>query len=179
MVFLKCGKDVWISRKASIYVPSKIQIGNHVRIDDFCILSGKINLGDYIHISANTAIFSGEEKIEIQDFSTISGRCNLYGKSDDYSGEYLANPMVPGQYTNIIDKGIICEKYTIIGCGSTILPGVLIAEGTAIGAMSLVRESTEPWTIYAGIPLRKLKKRRCEAKKYAHLVSIEEEKTSI
>ncbi|MBT3210423.1 MAG: acyltransferase, partial [Planctomycetaceae bacterium] len=48
------GKDVKISRKASIYNPGQISIGNHVRIDDFCVLSageGGIEIGDYVHIA--------------------------------------------------------------------------------------------------------------------------------
>lgn len=40
--FKSCGKNVLISRKASIYSPAKIEIGDNVRIDDFCILSGVI-----------------------------------------------------------------------------------------------------------------------------------------
>ncbi|EAO54015.1 O-acetyltransferase (cell wall biosynthesis) [Bacillus thuringiensis serovar israelensis ATCC 35646] len=50
--FLSVGKNVLISKKASIYNPGAISIGNHVRIDDFCILSGKITIGSYSHISA-------------------------------------------------------------------------------------------------------------------------------
>ena len=46
------GKNVLISRKCSIYSAESISIGNHVRIDDFCILSGEITIGDYCHISA-------------------------------------------------------------------------------------------------------------------------------
>ena len=40
--FKRIGENVLISRKASIYQPELIEIGNNVRIDDFCILSGNI-----------------------------------------------------------------------------------------------------------------------------------------
>lgn len=33
-------------------------------------------------------------------------------------------------------------------------------EGTSIGANSLVLKSTEPWGIYAGSPIKKLKNRK-------------------
>ncbi len=33
--FLSVGKNVLISKKASIYNPGVISVGNHVRIDDF------------------------------------------------------------------------------------------------------------------------------------------------
>ena len=39
------------------------------------------------------------------------------------------------------------------------MPGVKLAEGTSIGAMSLVRKSTEPWTTYLGNPAKRLKNR--------------------
>jgi hypothetical protein len=67
------GKNVLISRKASIYSPELITLGNSVRIDDFCILSGNISLGSYIHISAYSALF-GKYGIKMNDFSGLSPR---------------------------------------------------------------------------------------------------------
>ena len=55
--FKAIGTNVFISRKVSIYSPQSISIGNNVRVDDFCILSGNITLGSYIHISAYTALY--------------------------------------------------------------------------------------------------------------------------
>ena len=40
-----------------------------------------------------------------------------------------------------------------------IFPGVEIAEGCAIGALSIVNKSTEPWGIYFGTPVRRIKNR--------------------
>jgi len=54
--FLKYGTNVLVSRKASIYNPEQIVLGDNIRIDDFCILSGNIKLGSYIHISAYTCL---------------------------------------------------------------------------------------------------------------------------
>lgn len=153
------GTNVLISRKASIYGGSHISIGSNVRIDDFCILSGKITIGSYIHISAYTGIFAGDSGVTIHDYTTISGRCNIYGKTDDYSGEAMTNPMVPEAYIQVTDAPVIFEKHSIIGCGSTILPGVTIAEGTSVGCMSLVKKNTKPWIMYAGIPAKELRKR--------------------
>ena len=46
------GSNVLISRFASIYSPQNISIGNNVGIDDFCIRSGNISIGNCCHISA-------------------------------------------------------------------------------------------------------------------------------
>lgn len=57
--FKAVGHDVQISRKASFYGAGNMVIGNHVRIDDFCILSGNITLENFIHIAAGTLVFAG------------------------------------------------------------------------------------------------------------------------
>lgn len=172
--FLAVGEDVLISRKASIYSAGKITIGNHVRIDDFCILSGKITMGSYIHISAYTGIWAGESGVLLEDFVTISGRCNIYGKTDDYSGMAMTNPMVPEEFVNIMDEPVVFGKFSIIGCASTILPGVEIAVGTAVGSMSLVKKNTLPWMIYAGIPVNALRKRERKIEEMGQLFCFKE-----
>lgn len=160
--FKSIGKDVSISRKASIYGAENICIGSNVRIDDFCVLSGKITVGDYVHIAAYSALFAGNAGIELKDFSNISSRVCIYAVSDDYSGETMTNPMIPEKYKNVTEQKVVLEKHTIIGSGTTILPGVSICEGTAVGAMSMIKESTQPWGIYAGIPAKLIKERKRE-----------------
>ena len=56
--FRHIGNGVCISRKASIYGAQNISLGDHVRIDDFCILSGRIEIGSYVHVAAATAFSS-------------------------------------------------------------------------------------------------------------------------
>ena len=153
------GKNVLISKKVSIYGAEKISIGNHVRIDDFCVLSGKLNIHDYIHISAFCGLFSGDAGIELENYTTISSRCMIYAISDDYSGNAMTNPMIPERYRNVTCKEVIVRSHSIVGTSSVILPGVILAEGTAVGAMSLVNQSTQSWGIYAGIPVERIKER--------------------
>ena len=57
------GENVLISRKASIYGAGNISLGSNVRIDDFCLLSGKISLGNYVHIAVGSMLFAGSEGI--------------------------------------------------------------------------------------------------------------------
>ena len=56
----RIGRNVLISRKASIYGSENIEIGENVRIDDFCILSGKIKLGNNVHIASGTYLWGGQ-----------------------------------------------------------------------------------------------------------------------
>jgi galactoside O-acetyltransferase len=158
------GQDVKISEWARLYNPANIIIGNNVRIDDFCILSagdGGIELGSHIHIGAYSSII-GNELIVISDYCGLSSRVSIYSSSDDYSGQYLTNPVVPGYLTNVKHAPVQIAPHCIIGCGSVILPGVMIQKGVAVGALSLVRSQLEEFNIYSGNPLRKISARSRE-----------------
>lgn len=160
------GKNVRLSRKTSLYGISNISIGDNVRIDDFCILSGKINIGNYVHINPYTGIYAGTSGVYIEDFCNFSSRITIYAVADDYSGEYMTSPLLPKECTNIQTAPVYIRKHVIIGTACNILPGVEIAEGCAIGAMSLIKHNTEPWGIYAGIPCKRIKERSRNLLKY-------------
>lgn len=157
--FKSIGENVLISKKASIYSPEKIEIGNNVRIDDFCVLSGKIKLENYIHLAVCSSLFGSETGIVMDDFTTLSSKVSIYAISDDYSGESLTNPMIPDKYKKL-DKGpVTLKKHVIIGSGTVILPNTIIAEGTAVGALSLVNKNLDEWSIYVGNPIKRIKNR--------------------
>lgn len=160
--FKSVGKNVQISKNCTMYTTENISVGNHVRIDDFCVLSGGqkgIDIGSYVHIAVYCAIY-GNAGVTIKDFCGISSRSVLYSVNDDYSGISLTGPTVPGKYLNIIKGQVILNKHVVIGTNSTILPQVNVGEGSAVGAYSLVDKDLEPWGIYVGVPVKKLKDRK-------------------
>jgi galactoside O-acetyltransferase len=157
--FQSFGKDVLISRKASIYGAQNMIIGNHVRIDDFCILSGKITIGNHVHIAAYVGLFAGSAGIVAEDFVGISSRTAVYATSDDYSGSAMTNPTIPDEYRNVVGEQVTFGKHSLIGTGCTVLPGACIGEGTSVGSMSLVSKPLAPWGIYVGIPCKLVKER--------------------
>jgi len=154
------GKNVMVHENINIHGIENISIGNNVRIDPYTslIATGLITIGSYIHIGSYCYL-SGGESIVMEDFSGLSQGVKLYTRSDDYSGEYLTNPTVPSQYTNIEKGAITLRKHVIVGSGSVILPGVTVGEGSAVGALSLVNKSLPEWGIFTGVPARKLKDR--------------------
>lgn len=159
--FCKIGDDVLLSRKASIYGASRISLGNHVRIDDFCVFSageGGISIGNYVHIAVYTSLIGGGA-IQINDFANISSRVSIYSSNDDYSGQFMTNPVVPSMYTNVTKADVVIGRHVIIGSGSIVLPGVIAHEGAAIGALSLVKNDCDSFYIYSGSPAKKLKRR--------------------
>ncbi|WP_085298073.1 acyltransferase [Cognaticolwellia mytili] len=159
--FAAVGSNVCISRKASFYGASRISIGNNVRIDDFCVLSageGGITIGNYIHIAVYSSLI-GAANISLGDYCNISSRVAIYSSSDDYSGNYMTNPMVDSAYTNVLSKPVVIKEHVIIGANSVVLPSVTIGLGVAVGALSLVSHSLAEWGIYAGQPAKFIKQR--------------------
>lgn len=153
------GRNVKISRKASLYNTEEIEIGDFCRIDDFCVISGKITLGRYIHITPMCLVAGGSPGLTVCDFSTFAYGVKIFTQSDDYSGETMCNSLIPKKYKNEVLRPIKVGRQVIIGAGATIMPGADIAEGCAIGSMSLILNPTEPWGIYAGVPARRIKDR--------------------
>lgn len=157
------GESVFIGRHAALYTPECLILGNHVRIDDFTVISGTVQLGSYIHISHFCGLYGGEEGIVMEDFSGLSAKCSVYAVSDDYTGSSMTNPMVTAKYKPAaIQKKVILRKHAIVGCNSVVLPGAEIGEGTAVGSLSLITHSLEPWSVYTGIPAKKKSERKKE-----------------
>ncbi|MDW2958469.1 MAG: acyltransferase [Alphaproteobacteria bacterium] len=152
------GQNVKISKKCSIYGAKNISVGNNVRIDDFSILSGNIEIGDFVHISAYVALY-GRGGIKIGNFCGISPRSTLFSASDDFSGEYMISPMVPDELTNLDVRPIVLNDYVQLGTSTTVMPGVNFGQGSVTGACSLVLKDTKPWTINIGIPCKFYKER--------------------
>jgi galactoside O-acetyltransferase/dTDP-4-amino-4,6-dideoxygalactose transaminase len=157
--FKSIGSNVKISSYSRFYNPSKISIGNNSRIDDYCVISDNVVIGNNVHITVNCSIAAPIATVTIADFVGIAAGSRIFSSSDDYSGLSLTNATIPKKFTNVKHAEVIISKHVIIGAGSTVFPGVEIMEGCAIGAMSLVNKSTEPWGVYVGIPAKKLKAR--------------------
>ena len=158
--FASIGRDVKISDRASIYGAEEMSIGDYSRIDDFCVVSGKVFIGRNVYIGPFGLIAGGIPGIVFEDFSTLAYGVQVFTQSDDYSGMTLTNPTVPRRFKSEIMKPIRICRHSIIGAGTIITPGVTLAEGTSVGTASMLLTSTEPWSIYVGSPAKKLKDRK-------------------
>ncbi len=157
--FKYIGVNVKLSSLASFDKPHLMSIGDNSRVDDFCALSGWVTIGRNVHIAVMNSIVASEQEIEIQDFAGLAFGCRLFSSSDDYSGESMTNPTVPREFKRISHGKIRIGRHVILGTNSIVFPNVNIGEGCAIGANSLVNKSTEPWGIYMGSPVRRIKNR--------------------
>jgi acetyltransferase-like isoleucine patch superfamily enzyme len=162
MGFGRVGTNVQIAKKCTVVGLKNIEIGSNVRIDDFTTIiatgSALLKIGSYVHI-AGYCLLSANHGLTIGDFAGLSHGVKIYSGSDDYSGEYLTNPMVPNEFKRIESGLVSIGRHVIVGSGSVVLPKVQVGEGAAIGALSLVNKSLDGWAVYFGTPARKLKAR--------------------
>ena len=157
--FKKLGNNVLISKAATLYKTEQMSFANDSRIDDFCALSGEVIIGSNVHITVHCSITASLSPIVIEDFVGIAANCHIFSSMDDFLGIGLTNPTVPMEFRNVSHGPVKISKHTIIGVGSVIFPSVTVGEGCAIGAMSLVNKSIDPWGVYVGVPVIRIKDR--------------------
>jgi dTDP-4-amino-4,6-dideoxy-D-glucose acyltransferase len=162
MGFAGLGANLQISDRASFYGIARISLGDHVRIDDFCVISagaGGVVIGQHVHIAVYSALI-GAGRISLGDFANISSRVSVYSSSDDYSGASMTNPTVPDEYKLAHHADVAVGRHVVVGSGSVILPGVTLGDGVAVGALSLVKDHCTAFGIYAGNPARRIRERK-------------------
>lgn len=158
------GDDVIISRSAEITRPELCTLGNHVAIDSFFYCTTKLKIGDYVHISPHVAVIGGKDTgLFVGDFCFISVGAKMVCGSELFQGDGLIGPLIPDAYKDRQKlEPIYLNRFSGVCANSVVLPGVTLAEGSILGANSLLKTSTEPWTIYAGNPAQPIKIRKKE-----------------
>jgi acetyltransferase-like isoleucine patch superfamily enzyme len=138
--FTEVGSDIQISRKSSFYKISG-RIGDNVRIDDFCIFKGHIEIGSYVHVAAFCSVSGAYAKVVLEDFCTLSNRVSIFTGSDDYTADTLNNSQVPEEFTSVRKGAVTIGKAVLIGAHSVVLPGITVGDGGSVGAMAVVNRS--------------------------------------
>ena len=101
-------------------------------------------------------------KLTVGDHSNIQWGCFIDCRGGVVIGERVDITMgvrILSEYHDIDSsiystksKSVLLEDYAVIGSYSLILPGVRIAQGTVIGAGSVVAKSTKEYSLYVGNP---------------------------
>src|SRR5215471_4670124 len=151
MPFKSLGHDLMIHERVTLVGIENISIGSHVRIDPEVILlaTGPLTIGCYTHIAAGVFV-AAKAGFEMKNFANIAHGARIYTINDDYSGEHLMGPTIPEELLGLSSGPVVMQEHANIGAGAIVLPGVKMAEGSVLGALSLLGVSTEPWIIYGG-----------------------------
>jgi galactoside O-acetyltransferase len=137
--------------------PGAITIGANVRILRNVTIStaptGKVIIGDRVHIGEGTIIFS-HLSINIGN-DVIIGPQNVVIDSD-HRYQDLSIPM--NQQELSFEK-VIIEDDVWISSNCVITKGVTICKGAVIGAGAVVTRDIAPYSIAVGVPAKVIKKR--------------------
>jgi|LQYC01.1.fsa_nt_gi chloramphenicol O-acetyltransferase type B len=153
--FITHGEGIFIGRKVGMWAPHHIRLGNHVTISSEC------------HIAANCTI---------RDYAGLSSRVALLGRLDhDYKtvgvpfrfAQYVGSRNIKGTYLQEEDE-VTIEEDVWVGHQSIILTGVKVRRGTVVAAGSVVVHDTEPYSIVAGVPAKKVGMRFTEEQIAVH-----------
>jgi acetyltransferase-like isoleucine patch superfamily enzyme len=98
--------------------------------------------------------------IELEDFTGVSHGARLFSAADDMAGSHMTRPTVPNEFRLLHSAPIKVKRHAVVGTGAVVFPGVTIGEGAIVGALSFVREDVPDWSIYAGIPAKRLGTRK-------------------
>jgi acetyltransferase-like isoleucine patch superfamily enzyme len=155
---VRCGgDDIAVHFSTVIISPGNLRIGNHVRVDPFCVISatGSIVVGDHIHIGSHCSLI-GAGGLTLSDFSGLSHGARLFSASDDPLGPNLVGPSVPSALRHVRCAPVRLERHALVGANSVVLPGVTLHEGAVVGAASHMRKDAPAWTIWVGVPARRV-----------------------
>ncbi|MCM1139411.1 MAG: acyltransferase [Muribaculum sp.] len=129
------GSNVTIFENVYLKNPEKFTCGNNVSIHSMCYIeaSGNVTLGNDVSLAHGVSIMS---------------------ESHSYSDK-----VTPIKYQPMLMKHTILGNNVWVGAKSTILYGLTIADGSVIGANSVVTHNTEKDSINVGCPSKFIKKR--------------------
>ena len=155
------GSDVYIHKLVEIRNPGMITIGSHVAIDFGFFITTGANIGDYIHIGPYVSAIGGANAfLELESLCSVAAGVRFICLGDEHLGNGIVGALIPKEYQDRrIGGKIVVEKFAALGTNAIVMPGLIVSEGSVVGANSLLRENTEPWTIYAGSPAKPIGKR--------------------
>ena len=137
--------------KKNIFIGDNVTIGENVLFE--VIESGKLNIGDFVNFTRNIVICVNEN-IAIGNNVLVAENVSIR----DGEHQIRKQEKIWKQPNNT--KPVVIGNDVWIGAGTIVLQGSNIPDGVVVGAQSLVKnKQLEPFTVYAGNPLRKIKER--------------------
>lgn len=139
---------------------------DRVLLEDGVMLAprgGSVSIGDDVFIGPNVLIQSFE------NFSILIGSNVFIAKDTSILGSnhVLSTPELG--YQGEIGTDILIMDNVWIGAGVKVLPGVTIGESAVIAAGAVVTRNVDAFSIYAGVPAKKIKEYDLENKTWKTL----------
>lgn len=141
--FITHGEDIFIGPHVRLYAPHHIRLGSHIRIASYVHIEANCTIGDYSGLANRVALIGRLD----HDFKTV-------GVPYDF-GAYVGSSKMRGTRLQEEDE-VTIEEDVWVGHQSIILTGARIRRGTIVAAGSVIISDTEPYSIVAGVPAKKV-----------------------
>ena len=176
-----CGRGVVFGQHVVLRHPGKIRIGDHVVIDDNCLLDAKgdtnagIVIGSGVFIGRNTILSCKNGDIVVGDRANIGFNCEVFSASrvtlgpdallaaycyivgGDHDFSDTSKPVLAqGRHS----AGVSIGAGVWMGAGAKVLDGVTVGAHAIIGAQAVVREPVPEQAIAVGIPAKVIGRRQ-------------------
>ena len=126
-----------------------LRLGSGSAVHMGCFFTGRdIEIGNNSVVNRNCYL-DGRAGLRIGNNASISPECYLLSLDHDPQSPEFA--CVPGP--------VSVEDYVWLGARVMVLPGVRLARGSVVGAGAVVTKSSDPYTIVAGVPAKKISER--------------------
>jgi acetyltransferase-like isoleucine patch superfamily enzyme len=138
------GKNVYIGRFVYLWAKHNISVGDNFYIGKFSQIECDAEIGNNVIIGNQVGIVGKYD----HHYQQIGTPIRLASQIRDHDYSWKG-----------IDERIVIEDDVWIGFGSVILSGVRIGQGSVIAAGSVVTKDVQPFSIYAGVPAKKIRDR--------------------
>jgi acetyltransferase-like isoleucine patch superfamily enzyme len=157
-----------VSRNVRIRHPDDFAIGDYSIVDDFSYFSTRVRIGFCSHIASGCSVAGGPAYLfTLGDFCSLSSGVKIWCSSDDFVNDIVTIiPPGAGDVKQLVIAGDVSfANCTAVGSNSVVMPNNHNPEGTVIGAVSFAPAAFpfEPWSVYAGSPIRLVGRRNREA----------------
>lgn len=173
-LFSLCGSRPAIGKGVTIRVPTRIELGKRVLIDDYVTCdvrdSGELAIGDHVSVGRFSILAAKGGEIVLSEGVNIGSSCRIATQS----GIKIGARTLIGGYCYIgpgnhkagvegkprisrgmdIKGGVNIGSDVWVGARATILDGVTIGSGATIGAHSLVMEDVPEGATVGGSPAK-------------------------
>jgi galactoside O-acetyltransferase len=155
--FRRCGSGLKLRMSTTILGHGNIAIGNRFvsmgNLYLYALDAGELEIGDDCDVNTNVQFGASSGRLIIGNNVMIGPnvvvRVSNHGMARD-------KPMI----AQLPQRGeVIIEDDVWIGSNAVITPDVRVAKGTIVGAGAVVTRSTEPYSIVAGVPAKKIGER--------------------
>lgn len=136
---------------------TRIEIGARSMVDAFVKIkpaggSGDVVVGEDCAINSGTVIYTGNG-VRIGDGVLIAANCTLAPTNHAFGDR---SRRIRDQGFQPSRGGIVIEDDVWLGANVVVLDGAVIGKGCVVAAGSVVRGVLEPYSIYAGVPAKRV-----------------------